>query len=175
MINGASCFSTLPTDKYVNFPAFGLKSIFTCSVLLTDITLGCTQSNFEGINNFQQVKSFAPGQHYSDFRKNRKGNPISTNTITLVPTISNGACVAPAGVNIYVYYYKIRELQGASYNIVKVFSKAMDTTTYQLNTAGQFTVQIQYFNVDDLTSENTTPSVIPTGIAEILEKLFLIS
>ena len=54
MINGASCFSTSPTDKYVNFPAFGLKSIFTCSVLLTDITIECTQSNFEGIITFNR-------------------------------------------------------------------------------------------------------------------------
>lgn len=90
-------------------------------------------------------------------------------------SVSGVNCVAPAGIQVFVYYYKVREPQGNSYNIVRVFGKSMATKTYQPNIASQFSVQIEYVNVDNLIPSFKEPSVVPKGIASILEKLFLIS
>ena len=84
-------------------------------------------------------------------------------------------CVAPAGLNVYVMYYKVKEVLGTSYNIVKVFSAPMPLKNFELGKESAFTIQIDYVSVDDLNRSGTQLAVIPKEIAEILQKLFEIS
>lgn len=85
---------------------------------------------------------------------------------------STGGCKAPMGITLYIFYYF--DLTNNGYKILKTYSKPMDSIIYG-STKASFSVQVEYYSVDNMNPLDISPKIIPTDIAALLQILFSVS
>lgn len=56
---GKNCFTTNKADLSLYIPTFGIKSIVSCDITLTNLGSQCSQAAFEAMFNFKQANSLA--------------------------------------------------------------------------------------------------------------------
>lgn len=94
-----------------------------------------------------------------------------------VAALNGTECKYSSQFVLYIFYYRINEVNGRSF---KTFKQLFTQSTTRAVTAGpaatlDFSFKVKYIDLDLETQTNykpRTPSIIPEMIAEVLEQLF---